>query len=290
MGAAPASRTYGFFLVPRFAMMAFTSALEPLRAANQLSGRQLYHWRIVSRDGRPVASSTGVELVAQASIEGAGKFDDLVVCSGLDADLFDDRAVFGWLRRMAQSETRLGALSDGSFILARAGLLDGYRCTIHWRCLAGFAETFPDIEVSQELYRIDRNRFTGAGGTAAFDMMLNMIEHDHGRDLAIAAAEQFMHDRIRGDADRQRISLRLRIGVGHPRLLEVIALMEENLEEPLTGAELAAHSGMSKRQLERLFRRYLRRPPMQYYMELRLQRALMLLTSSSLSVLEVALA
>ncbi|MDH3472674.1 MAG: GlxA family transcriptional regulator [Rhodospirillales bacterium] len=287
---AEGPQTYGFFLVPRFAMMAFTSAIEPLRAANLLSGRKLYDWRIISRDGAPVASSNGTALVAQASIESAGKPENLIVCSGLDAHLFDDRKVLGWLRDAAHRGARLGALSDGSFILARAGLLEGFRCTIHWNCLDSFAETFPEIEVSAELYRIDRKRFTCAGGTAAFDMMLNILEQDHGRALAVAVAEQYMHDRIRGDADRQRISLRLRIGASNPRLLEVIALMEENLELPLSGAELARESGMSKRQLERLFRRYLGRPPMQYYMELRLQRAHQLLNNTSMSVLEVGVA
>ncbi len=284
----PSPKSYGFFLVPRFAMMVFTSAIEPLRAANLLSGEKLYDWQIISRDGSPVASSNGTELVAQAAIESAGKQDNLIICSGLDAHLFDDRKVFAWLRAGAQRGAQLGALSDGSFILARAGLLDGYRCTIHWNCLDAFGETFPEIEASAELYRIDRNRFTRAGGTAAFDVMLNIIERDHGR--AVGVAEQYMHDRIRADADRQRISLRLRIGASNPRLLETIRVMEANLEEPLSGAELARVSGMSKRQLERLFRRYLGRPPMQYYMELRLQRAHLLLSNTSMSVLEVGVA
>ena len=283
-------QSYGFFLVPRFAMMAFTAALEPLRAANLLSGRTLYDWRIVSRDGEAIASSNGAELAAQASVEAAEGLDNLVVCSGLDAHLFDDRKVFAWLRRAAKRGARLGALSDGAFILARAGLLEETRCTIHWQCLAGFTETFPDIPVTAELYAIDRRRFTCAGGTAAFDMMLTLIGQDHGSELAVAVAEHFMHDRIRGERDRQRISLRMRVGVGNAKLLEVVARMEENLELPLDGATLARASGLSKRQLERLFRRYLGRTPMQYYIELRLQRAHMLLHSSALSVMEVSVA
>lgn len=282
---------YGFLLVPRFAMMAFTSAVEPLRAANLLSGKRLYDWPIVTRDGSPVASSNGVQVVAEHSIEEEGlTFDNLVVCSGLDAHLFSDKKVFAWLRKAAHRGTRLGALSDGAFILAQAGLLEGYRCTIHWNCIAGFSESFPDIPVSGDLYQIDRNRFTCAGGTAAFDMMLNMIEQDHGRALAIQVAEQYMHDRIRTEEDRQRISLRLRVGVSQPKLIRAIELMEENLEVPLTASELADQCALSKRQLERLFDRYLGRPPMQYYMELRLQRAHMLLNSTSMSVLEVGVA
>ena len=282
--------SYGFFLVPRFAMLAFTSAIEPLRAANLLSGRRLYQWHIISRDGAPVASSNGTQLVAESAMGEEPRVDNLAVCSGLDAHLFEDRQVFAWLRRLAQQGCHVGALSDGSFILARAGLLNGYACTIHWTCLPGFAESFPEIPVRPELFQIDRNRFTAAGGTSSCDMMLNIIERDHGRALAVQVAEQFMHDRIRSDADRQRISLRLRVGVSHPKLLKAIGLMEENLEQPLTAGELAEACHVSKRQLERLFRGYLGRPPMQYYMELRLQQAHMLLNSTSLSVLEVGVA
>ena len=166
----------------------------------------------------------------------------------------------------------------------------GYRCTIHWQCLPGFAETFPEIEVDAEIYRVDRTRFTASGGTAALDLMLHLIEIDHGRDLAIAVAEQLLHERIREDDDRQRMPLRVRLGLGHPKVLEVIALMEENLEEPLSCVELAERSGVSSRQMERLFRKYLARTPRRYYLQLRLQQARRLLNESSLPVMEVALA
>lgn len=285
-----APRTFGFFLVPRFAMLAFSSAVEPLRAANLLSGQELYRWRAISLDGGPVAASNGLQVIADAPMETAGRLDDVVVCSGLDAQLFKDKAVFAWLRRAAREGARVGALSDGSFILARAGLLTGYRCTIHWQCLPGFTETFPDIEVDAELFRIDRGRFTASGGTAALDLMLHMIEIDHGRDLAIAVAEQLLHERIREDDDRQRMPLRVRLGLGHPKVLEVVAMMEANLEEPVSCVDLAVGCGISSRQMERLFRKYLACTPRRYYLRLRLQRARRLLNESSLPVMEVALA
>ncbi|MEE8187777.1 MAG: GlxA family transcriptional regulator [Kiloniellales bacterium] len=283
-------QTFGFFLVPNFAMMAFASAVEPLRAANLLSGRALYDWRVITRDGRPAVSSNRIQLLPDLSIESAARFDNVAVCSGLDGHLFEDKAVFAWLRRLGREGACVGALSDGSYILARAGLLNGYRCTIHWSCMPGFIETFPDIEVTPELYQIDRNRFTASGGTAAMDMMLHMIEMDHGRELAVAVAEQFLHERIRGDYDHQRMPLRMRLGLSHPKILDVIKLMEDNLEEPLSCVGLAERSGISTRQMERLFRKYLGRTPRRYYLELRLERARRLLTQSSLSVMEVALA
>jgi len=285
-----APQTFGFLAVPKFAMLAFTAAVEPLRAANLISGRTLYDWRVISSDGQPVRSSNRIQLVADCALEAAGPLSNVVVCGGLDGQLFDDRRALAWLRRMARTGARIGALSDGAYILARAGLLDGYRCTIHWHCLAGFTETFPEIEVTAELFRIDRSRFTSSGGTASMDMMLRMIEVDFGRDLAVAVAEQFMHERIRSDADRQRMPLRLRLGISHPKIIEAIGLMEENLEEPLSCADLARRCDISARQMERLFRKYLMRTPRRHYLQLRLERAHRLLTQSSLPVIEVALA
>ncbi|MEE9209275.1 MAG: GlxA family transcriptional regulator, partial [Kiloniellales bacterium] len=236
MPPAPGPQIFGFLLVPKFAMMAFTSAVEPLRAANLLSGKELYDWRVITRDGQPLPSSNRIRLMPDASIETVaetlnpegpgGRLANVVVCGGMDGQLYQDQAVFAWLRRLARQGARVGALSDGSYILARAGLLDGYRCTIHWSCLPGFTETFPEIEASAEIYRIDRNRFTASGGTAALDLMLHMIEADHGRDLAVAVAEQFLHERIRSDLDRQRMPLRLRLGLSHPKIIEAVGLME----------------------------------------------------------------
>ncbi len=304
MTAARGPQIFGFLLVPKFAMMAFTAAVEPLRAANLLSGKELYDWRVITRDGHPLPSSNRIRLMPDASIETVaetlrprgnaggpgGRLANVVVCGGMDGQLYQDKAVFAWLRRLARQGARVGALSDGSYILARAGLLDGYRCTIHWSCLPGFTETFPEIEASSEIYRIDRNRFTASGGTASLDLMLHMIEVDHGRDLAIAVAEQFLHERIRSDLDRQRMPLRLRLGLSHPKILEAVGLMEEHLEEPLSCVELSGRSGISTRQMERLFRKYLKRTPQRYYLELRLERAQRLLTQSTLPVMEVALA
>jgi transcriptional regulator GlxA family with amidase domain len=297
MTAAQGPQIFGFLLVPKFAMMAFTSAVEPLRAANLLSGKELYDWRVITRDGQPLPSSNRIRLMPDASIEtvantlGPGdRLDNVVVCGGMDGQLYQDRAVFAWLRRLARRGARVGALSDGSYILARAGLLDGYRCTIHWSCLPGFVETFPEIEACSEIYRIDRNRFTASGGTASLDLMLHMIDADHGRDLAVAVAEQFLHERIRSDLDRQRMPLRLRLGLSHPKILEIVASMEEHLEEPLSCVQLSGRSGISTRQMERLFRKYLKRTPQRYYLELRLERAQRLLTQSSLPIMEVALA
>ncbi|MDH3472588.1 MAG: GlxA family transcriptional regulator [Rhodospirillales bacterium] len=279
-----------FLLVPKFSLIAFTSAVEALRLANRAGGRELYAWRLVTADGKPVTASCGVVLHPDGGLEAGDDCHTVVVCSGVEVQRFDDRPLRSWLRRIARRGLDLGALCTGSHILARAGLLDGHRCTIHWENLAAFAEDFPEIEVTAELFEIDRNRFTCSGGTGVIDMMLNVISMQHGHELAAAVADQFMHERIRDQHDHQRMSLPARLGVRHPKLLAVIEQMERNLEEPLARCELAEGAGLSTRQLERLFRKYLNRSPARYYLELRLNKARLLLLQTNMSVIDVALA
>ncbi|GAB4357683.1 MAG: GlxA family transcriptional regulator [Kiloniellaceae bacterium] len=289
-----AQQTFGFLLLPQFSMLAFSSAVEPLRAANRLSGRPLYDWRILTADGSPIHSSSRMHLLPDGGLDGlqdgAGRLDCLIVVAGLAVQRLRDPAVIAGLRRLARGGCRLGALSTGSYLLAWAGLLDGFRCTVHWENLDAFREDFPGLEVTGELFEIDGPRLTCSGGTASMDMMLSLIAQSHGRDLAAQVAEQFIHERIRDTHDHQRMSLQGRLGISHPKLLQVIATMEAHLEEPLARAELARRAGLSTRQLERLFRRYLGRTPTRYYLELRLHRARALLTQTAMSILNVALA
>ena len=292
LGDAPRElpQRIGFVLVPRFSMIAFTSAVEPMRIANRLSGRQLYDWQLYSVDGETVRSSSNIELHPEGTLEDAGSLKTIVLCSGVDVHHYKDRGLWSWLRRMDRKGADIGAICTATHLLAQAGLLDGYRCTIHWENLPSFCENFPEIDVTTELFEIDRNRFTCSGGTAAIDLMLNMITRQYGHELAAHVADQFMHERIRDQHDHQRMSLPARLGVRHPKLLAVISLMEKNLEEPLGRVELARSAGLSTRQLERLFRKYLNRSPARYYLELRLNKARLLLLQTNMSVIDVALA
>ena len=295
VSAAPttAPETIGFLIVPKFSMMAFTSTIEPLRMANRMSGRELYRWQLYTVDGKPIRASNGILIMPDASLAEAAdarRPDAVIVCAGIDVQLFNDKAAFAALRRMDRQGVQIGAVCTGSHILARAGLLDGYRCTIHWENLDSFTEAFPGIEVSTDLFEIDRNRFTCCGGTAALDMMLHLIGRKHGNALATAVSEQCILERIRDEHDAQRMPLSARLRVNHPKLVASIGLMEANLESPLSQDELARRVGLSRRQLERLFRRYMRKAPARHYLELRLQRARLLLLQSTLSIIDVALA
>jgi transcriptional regulator GlxA family with amidase domain len=293
--ALVATETVLFLMIPDFSMMAFTSAIEPLRIANRLSGKRLYDWRLVSRDGGPVAASNGIAIQIGAPITaheptGTGAMPTIVLCGGLGSEHFQSKEVFAWLRRWDRRGAEVGALCTGAHVLARAGLLDGYRCTIHWENLPGFLEAFPEIPITSDLYEIDRNRFTCSGGTAALDLMLNRIALTHGDELATKISEQCIVDRIRGPHDRQRMPLRVRLGVHHPKLIRAVEIMEANIEETLGQETLARHIGLSRRQLERLFRRHLGRTPAQYYLETRLERARHLLYQTDMPIMSVACA
>ncbi|WP_259782276.1 GlxA family transcriptional regulator [Aestuariispira ectoiniformans] len=277
-------------LIPNFSMLAFTSVVEPMRLANMIAGKTLYKWSVISRDGEPVPASNGINVAVSAAATDVERPQNVIVCSGIDAHIYQDALTFGWLRRWAREGSHVGAVCTGAHILAHAGLLNGYRCTIHWANLDSFVEEFPDIDVRAELYEVDRDRFTCAGGIAALDMMLNEITRKHGPDLAAAVSEQFMHERIREGHDDQRLPLQARLRVSHPKLIKAIAEMERNTEEALSRDEIARRVGLSRRQLERLFRRYLSTSPARYYLKLRLNRARTLLTQTTMPVTEVAFA
>lgn len=280
----------GFILLPRYSMIAFVSAVEAMRQANRLAGKELYRWPLFSLDGRPVVASNGIEIAVSGDLEAAARLGTVALVAGIDVQKLDDKRLTSWLRRMDRQGADIGAICTAPYLLAKAGMLDGYNCTIHWENLAGFLEEYPDLEVTNELFEIDRNRFTCAGGTASLDLMLNVIAGQHGHELAAQVADQFMHERIRDQHDHQRMSLPARLGVRHPKLLSVIDKMEKALEEPLPRSRLAREAGLSTRQLERLFRKYLHRSPARYYLELRLNRARLLLLQTNMSVIDVALA
>ncbi len=277
-------------LVPDFTMMPLTSAIEPLRLANRITEKPLYAWSMYSVDGQSVAASNGIVTGVSGDLDAVPPGAAIIVCAGLDVQRHTDKRVLSWLRKVSRRGVDIGAVCTGSHILAEAGLLDGYKCTIHWENLPGFSEAFPDIDATGGLFEIDNDRFTSAGGTTPIDMMLTLIASQHGPELASAVAETILHSPIRHHSENQRMSLPARIGARHPKLVSIIERMEINLEDPLSPSTLAKDAGLSTRQLERLFRRYLDRSPKRYYLELRLKKARSLLLQTDMSVINVALA
>ncbi len=286
--AAP--KMLGLLLIDGFALMSYASVIEPFRAANTLAGRELYRWTHISVDGRQVRASTGAGMLADQAVGEPIFCDTLFVFAAGDPTAFSDPKTFAWLRRLARANVRLAGVSGGPFLLARAGLLTGYRATIHWDHRSAFLEAFPTSDLEPGLYVIDRRRLTCAGGTAGLDLAIELIEREHGHELALQVGEWFIRTEPRPGAKSQRLSLRERVGIGNDRVIRVLAEMEASLEQPTGMRKLAQVAGVSVRQLERLFAAHLRETVGECYLRIRLEKAAELLRKTGLSVTAIGLA
>jgi len=283
-------KTIGFLLVENFSLLSFAVAVEPLRAANVLSGRNLYAWRFIAPNEIAATASIGVKLRLDSDLASDERLDMLFVCAGGNPALHRDPATFRWLRRLARRGTPLGGISGGSYALARAGLLDKRRCTIHWEHMAAFREEFPHIDLRATLFEIDRDRYSCAGGIASLDMMHAIIEADHGAALANAVTEWFIQTSVRPGSGAQRMEPRERLRILNESLIKAIKFMERRFDQPIGVETLAREAGVSARHLQRLFARHLGMTVEKYLFSLRLNRGRELLRQSDLPVLDVALA
>lgn len=282
--------TLGLLLVEGFSLMSYASVIEPFRAANTLAERDLYCWRHVSIDGKPVRASNGAMILADCSVGQKLECDTLFIVAGGDPSDFSHRPTFAWLRELGRSSVRLAGVSGGPFLLARAGVLDGHRTTIHWDHHTAFTEAFPYLEVEPGLFVIDRRRLTCAGGTAGLDLAIELIERDHGHGLAARVSDWFIRTERRTADEAQRLGLRDRYRVTNDRVLKSLAKMEATVEAPVSVAALARLSGVSRRQLERLFAIHLNRSVSETYLQIRLDQAAHLLRRTAMSVTETAIA
>lgn len=280
-----------FVALERFSMIALASAIDPLRLANRILGQDLFEWSVYSLDGNPVNSSNNIEISADAHIEELDKADIVLVVSGVDVEKIPSSPVLRRkLRDLNSRGAILGSLCTAAYILAQYNLLDGYRCTIHWKNLRSFREEFPDIDISSDIFEIDRKRMTCAGGTAALDMMLMYIATYQSVALAHEVAEIALHQQIRTGEETQRYDLESRLGINNRNVLAAVATMNDHIEEPLSCQQLAVMMNISSRQLERLFRKYFNATPGQYYLRLRLESARDLLRRTNRPILDVAVA
>jgi len=286
----PAVQHVGFILLHDYSMIAFANAVETLRMANYISRRPLYRWTVCNASSEPTAASNGLTLEASADISALSDCDMVFVCGGINVRANTTEALRRTLRQLDARGIALGGLCTGSFALASADLLDGYRCAIHWENLASIAEEFPKVSFSTEVFIVDRNRITCSGGTAPLHLMLHLLRSHHGPKLVMDISEQFIVERMRAVSDRQRIPQPECIGPGYQHLLEVAQIMAANIEEPLSLVELADAIALSLRQLERLFHRYYGINPAQYYLNLRLRRAQEFLTQTTMPIMEITVA
>jgi transcriptional regulator GlxA family with amidase domain len=280
----------GLLLLPRFSLLGVIAAIDVMRHANRLSGRTLYRWQTHAIDGRPVQSSNGLLLNVDGAPDMTLVPDFLFVCGGFHPERFRHPAMFKWLRRLAHRRVRLGAITTGAYVLARAGLLDGYACTIHWENADAFAGDFPHIDLRNNLYVIDRDRYSCSGATATLDLFLHIVSEAHGSGLALAIAEELQVDRIRSTVDEQTRAHRMAVLHRSEKLAAAIAAMEGNLDTPLAVNRLAERAGLTRRQLHRLFRHHTGMSPTEYYRDVRLRRARLMLLNTTTPIVEVAVA
>lgn len=289
--AVPTSpQDYYILLLPNATMLALSGMIEPLRVANQGAGAALYRWFTVSADGAPVRCSNGITLQPDLALADLPRTALVMVCSGVRVQDSIDAPVVAWLRRHVQHGGGVGSLCAGVFALARAGVLRGRAFTLHWENRTAFCETFPDLRPTPRRYVMDQGLLSCGGGYAATDMMLEIIERNHGRELAVYVADMCMHARAEAPDAPQRTTAAAVYGNRSRALTTTIDFMAANLESDLRPALMARRVGISTRHLERLFRRHTGRSPLQMLVEMRLSRAYALLAETDLPVSEVALA
>ena len=283
------AREFHFLLLPEFSVMGFVSAIEPLRVANRFR-EGAYRWHILSLDGGPVVASNGMSINADAALAQAGSIETVFVVAGFNPLALYQPALADWLRNVHRHGATLGAIDTGAFVLAQAGLLGAEPVTLHWEALAAFIERFPGIPVTEELFEIGERAITCAGGTSAIDMMLALIAARHGRELAARVSEQFVLGRIRSQSDHQRMEIAARYGLHNRKTIQVVKLMQEHIEDPLTADDLAGMISVTRRQMERLFAAHLRETPARFYVRVRLDRARELLRQTDMGILAVGVA
>lgn len=286
---ASAAEDLHFVLLPEFSMLGLLSAIEPLRVANRFQPA-LYRWHLLSVDGAAVSASNGMSLEVEGSLEALAEARIVFVVAGFNPLAHHTAPLAASLRQLDRAGATLGGIDTGCFVLAEAGVLRQQRLTLHWEAIAAFRERYPRLNVTQELYEIDGTRISSAGGTASIDLMLELIGRRHGSELAMQVSEQFVLGRIRAKSDHQRLQIAVRYGVHNRKIVQAIGTMERHIETPLTADELAETVGVTRRQLERLFRAQFDDTPSAFYLKLRLERARELLRQTGMSVMEIGVA
>lgn len=279
-----------FYLVEEFSHLAFSCALEPLRIANLVSGKPLYRWSLISADGKTATCSNGSVTLVHGGMEPVKHADRLFVISGINVQDHVTPELLTFLRRERAAGTPLGAICSAAYVLARAGFLEGIETAVHWAYHDLFVEEFPGVHLVRNVFCARPKIITASGGTAAADLMLHLIGQDHGSDLATSVADQMVYNAVREGSAAQRVSLQSRHGMRNAHLMRAIRMMEEHIEEPLPPSAIAERLGISTRQLERLFGRYLNSTPKHYFLEMRLHRARNLLVQTDQSITEIAMA
>lgn len=285
-----APEEFVFLLLSGFTHLALSSSLEVLRVANLLSGEELYCWSLMAPGGERQTSSNGLMTLVDSDIRNLRHGTKLYVVSGIDAQLKTDDRLSSYLRLQNRHGVQLGALCSGAYVLAQAGLLTGRSCAVHWEYYPLFREHFSDVHLSEDVFYAKSRPYTASGGTAGAELMLHLINQKHGDDFARRIADQLVLPRVRAQGEMQRMPNHVRFGTRNQILLQTLEFMSANIEEPLSTPEIAELIGVSVRQIERIFRKYIGHSPGRHYKRLRLDHAKNLLATTDMSIIQIALA
>jgi len=290
MKHSPAQQHFVFLTLPGYSFVALSSAVEVLQTANAVHGRAAYAWTTASMDGQPARASNGLCIHPTVDIHTLERADIVFVCGGTHIQEAANAEVTSLLRRLALRHRAMGGLCTGAFALAKAGLLNQYKAAIHWENKYAAQELFAHVLFTDKLFAVDRDRYTCAGGTASLHLMLRLVKDHLGAALAVTVSEHLSVDRIRDEQERQYAPMQTRVGHFQAHLIEIAELMEANIEEPLSLNDIAGLVGISRRQLERLFKRYVGEIPTRYYSGLRLRHARDLVLQTTMGMGEIAVA
>ncbi|MBD9646971.1 GlxA family transcriptional regulator [Ensifer sp. ENS09] len=276
-------------ILPESSIMSLASVLDPMRAANRISGRDVFRWRLLSADGKPVVLTCGVPIAVEGMLHPPLAGDALLVIGGFNLDRHASKKFIGALQECSRHFDIVAGIESGCWLLGRSGLLNGRKATAHWEELEDFSQAFPELAVLGDRFVVDGKFWTSGGASPTFDMMLHWITQRLGSALALDVASIFVYDQTHNAADVQPYVSLGRIETRDPKLAEAIRLMERTLERPLTIAALTKRLSISQRKLELLFARGLSTSPGAYYLRLRLQFAHRLVRDSATPIREIAL-
>ena len=287
-----ASWKVGFILLENFSMMAFTGAVDTLVTTNLLNDSDIFQFESYGFCGEAVQSDLNIDVSVRGKFSAIepSEFDILLVCGGLRTNLDLDKTLHSVLQKAARTSCILGGVWNGSYILAQAGVMNNYQCTIHPENHALMSEVFPKVEVRKKPFVIDRNRISSAGATSTLAVMLNLIGQLTGEELRHRVENILNVDNVLGESADGSLTMLPSDPTLPDALREIVHSMENHIDYPLTTLQLAQSITLSRRQLERLFRKHLNISPAKYYLQLRLTRAHQLLRQSNASIFNIAIA
>ena len=279
-----------FIVVPRFNITTLITMIESLRIANYLAPSPFFSWEVASFDSKKITASNGMTATVELASDKLIPAEFVFVLGSWGTEHYSNRYLTAWLRKRARAGERICGVELGSYIVARAGLLDGKPATTHWSWLNGFKENFDRVEVQESLFTLDSKVMTCSGGLAGVDLMLRLIEEIDGSGFSGEIADQMLHHPIRSATSPQRSTMGRSTETMLPLLREAMTLIENNIEEPLTVPQIAQSLGVSQRQLERQFKKNVGCTVVQFGLLRRLQNARLLLISTELSIRQIATA